>query len=138
LLSSWKQNCSSCPFDLSNTSICLTVWFDTWYFYLSKNYAYTEKQAILTAASTGMLNEYIGTGYFLQNPLGVVLAFPLGVVIYAAIFILPMQLIEFTGTTDLKIKYPFGVVLPFILTIPVALIVYILFSLAGYPLNPLN
>jgi hypothetical protein len=112
-----------------------TVWFGTWYFYLSKKYAYSEKQALLTAATTGVLYEYIGTGYFLQNPLGIVLAFPLGVIIYAAIFILPMQLIEFTGTIDQNIKYLVGVVLPFILTIPAAIIIYILFSLAGYPLN---
>ena len=41
---------------------------------------------------------------------------------------------EFTGTIDLNIKYPIGVVLLFILTIPAAIILYIVFSIAGYPL----
>jgi hypothetical protein len=43
-----------------------TVWFWTWYFYLSKKYAFTEKEALMTSASTGVLYEYIGTGYFLK------------------------------------------------------------------------
>ena len=81
-----------------------TVWFGTWYFYLSKKYAFPEKEALMTSAFIGVLYEYTGTGYFLQNPLGVVLAFPLAVVVYAAIFVLPMQLIEFTGTNDSKMK----------------------------------
>ncbi len=112
-----------------------TVWFGTWYFYLSKKYAFPEKEALMTSAFIGVLYEYTGTGYFLQNPLGVVLAFPLAVVVYAAIFVLPMQLIEFTGTNDSKMKYPIGIVLPFILTFPAAIILFVLFSLAGYPLE---
>ncbi|MBW6518488.1 MAG: hypothetical protein K0A89_08315 [ANME-2 cluster archaeon] len=32
-----------------------TVWFGTWYLYLSKKYASTEKEALMTAASTGVL-----------------------------------------------------------------------------------
>ena len=112
-----------------------TVWFGTWYFHLSKKYAFTEKEALMTAAFTGVLYEYIGTGYFLQNPLGVVLAFPLGVIVYAAIFVLPMQLIEFTGTNNSRMKYPVSIVLPFILTFPAAIVLFVLFSLAGYPLE---
>ncbi|MCL7475236.1 MAG: hypothetical protein M8352_04255 [ANME-2 cluster archaeon] len=111
------------------------MWFGTWYLYLSKKYAFTEKEALMTAASTGVLYEYIGTGYFLQNPPGVVLAFPLGVVVYAAIFVLPMQLIQFTGTNNSRVKYPAGIILPFILTIPAAVVIYVLFLTAGYPLE---
>ncbi|MCL7416109.1 MAG: hypothetical protein M8349_08660, partial [ANME-2 cluster archaeon] len=59
----------------------------------------------------------------------------LGVVVYAAIFVLPMQLIEFNGTNNSKTKYPVGIVLPFILTIPAAVIIFVLFLIAGYPLE---
>ncbi|MCG7849392.1 MAG: hypothetical protein MIO93_09475 [ANME-2 cluster archaeon] len=62
--------------DLGLVTGLWTVWFGTWYFYLSKKYAFTEKEALMTSAFTGVLYEYIGTGYFLLNPLGVVLAFP--------------------------------------------------------------
>jgi hypothetical protein len=71
---------------------------------------------------------------FFQNNLKSI-AFPLAVVVYAAIFVLPMQLIEFTGTNDSRMKYPIGIVLPFILTFPAAIILCVLFSLAGYPLE---
>ena len=82
--------------DLVLVTTMWTAWFGTWYFYLSKKYAFTEKEALMTAAATGVFYEYIGTGGFLQNPFGIFLAFPLAVVIYAAIFILPMQLMELT------------------------------------------
>lgn len=120
--------------DLILVSTLWTVWYGTWYFYISKKYAFHEKEALMTAAATGIFYEYIGTGNFLQNPFGIFLAIPLAVVIYAAMFILPMQLIEFKGTDNSMLKYPVAVVLPFILTIPAAIALYILFRLAGHPL----
>ena len=121
--------------DLVLVTTMWTVWFGTWYFYLSKKYIFSEKEALMTAAATGIFYEYIGTGYIFQNPAGIVLSVPLAMVIYAAIFILPMQLIEFRGTENSILKYPVGVVLPFILTIPVAFTLWVLFSLAGHPLE---
>lgn len=121
--------------DLVMVSSLWTVWFGTWYFYLSKKYDFTEKEALITAGSTGLLYEFVGTGYFLQNPFGIILAYPLAVVVYSALFILPMQVMDFTGTTTSKMRYPVGVVLPFLLTIPAALVVFVGFSFAGHPLN---
>lgn len=121
--------------DLIVVGALWTVWFGTWFFYLSKKYLFSEKEALMTAASTGVLYEFIGTGYVLQNPMGIVLAIPLAVVVYAAIFVLPMQLIAFTGKNDSRLKYPVGIILPFILTVPAAVLVFILFALAGHPLE---
>ena len=121
--------------DLVLVTALWTVWFGTWYFYLSKKYTFSEKEALMTAAATGVFYEYIGPGYFFQNPAGIVLSIPLAVVVYAAIFILPMQLIEFTGTRNTSMKYAEGIVLPFILTMPVAVVLWVLFLLAGHPLD---
>lgn len=112
-----------------------TAWFGTWYFYLSRKYAYTEKEALMTAAFTGLLYEFVGTGEILANPLGIFIAAPLAVIVYAAIFVLPMQLIDFTGKNESRLKYPVGVILPFILTVPVAIALYIIFSIFQIPLE---
>ncbi|MCK4928802.1 MAG: hypothetical protein KAR76_03610 [Methanosarcinales archaeon] len=80
------------------------------------------------------INLIVTEKHLLQNPPGMVLAFPLGVVVYAAIFVLPMQLIEFT-TNNSRMKYPVSIVLPFILTFPAAIVLFVLFALAGYPLE---
>ena len=85
----------------------------------------------MVAAFAGVFYEFLGTGEVLRNPFGVILAVPLAVVIYAALFVLPMQLIQFTGECTSKMKYVVGVSLPFLLTLPVALILYILLSVVG-------
>ena len=77
-----------------------------------------------------MLYEFVGTGEIFKNPLGIVVAVPLAVVVYAAIFALPLQLITFTGDITSRQKYVVGSVLPFLLTIPVALGLYLI--LAGF------
>jgi hypothetical protein len=117
--------------DLILVTVMWWVWFSTWYFFLSKRYYFEEKEALLVAGSTGVFYEFVGTGAVLENPFGIALAVPLAVVIYAALFVLPMQLISFTGTRTGKTKYIVGAILPFFLTIPVALIMYIILSVLG-------
>jgi hypothetical protein len=104
------------------------VWFGTWYFYLSKKYAFQEKEALMIASVTGIMYEYLSSGMF-PNPLALLILTPLAVVVYAGIFVLPMQLIDFTGTDNRLRKYLVSIVLPYILTIPVAVAIYIILSL---------
>jgi hypothetical protein len=118
--------------DLVLVAVMWSVWFGTWYFLLSKWYYFEEKEALMTAGFTGVLYECVGTGAILENPLGVVLAVPLAVVVYAAIFVLPVQLIEFTGECTRKTKYVVGAVLPFVLTIPAALGLYCILNVCGF------
>lgn len=115
--------------DLILVSVMWTVWFGTWYFYLSKRYAFSEKEALLLAGSVGIFYEFVGTGAFLSNPIGIMMITPLAIVIYAAIFVWPMQLIDFSGKNNSWIKYPVSILLPFILTFPVAIVLYVIFSL---------
>jgi hypothetical protein len=121
--------------DLALVVVMWTVWFGTWYFYLSKKYAFSEKEALMTASFTGIFYEFMGKGELLANPLGLLIATPLVVVVYAAIFILPMQLIEFAGKDESKWKYPICITVPYILTIPVAVALFVVFSLLGTPLT---
>ena len=115
--------------DLVLIIVMWTVWFGTWYFYLSKKYAYGDKEALLLAGIVGIFYEFVGTGAFLSNPAGILLITPMAIVVYAAIFVWPMQLIDFRGKNDSWIKYPVSVLLPFILTFPVAIVLYVVFSI---------
>ena len=108
-----------------------SVWFGTWYFFVSKKYSFEEKEALMTAGFTGVLFEFVGTGEILGNPLGIFLALPLAVVIYAALFVLPMQLMQFTGENTSWTKYVVGVVFPYVLTIPVGVALYAVLDLCG-------
>lgn len=104
-----------------------SVWFATWYLFSARKFKFTYGQALLAAGLEGIFFEYIGNGLFLNNPIGFVISIPIAVVVYAAIFILPMQLIEFKGETDSLWKYPVAVILPYLLSIPAALILYAVF-----------
>ena len=97
------------------------AWFATWYFLLSKKYHFIEKEALMLGASVGVLYEYISSGAFISNPAGLVLAVPLAVVVYSAIFVLPMQLIDFSGTGKSGIKYIAAPLLPYVLSFSVAI-----------------
>jgi hypothetical protein len=101
-----------------------SVWFGCWYFFIARHYFFEEKEALMTAGFTGVFYEFVGTGAILENVFGIVIAVPLAVVVYAALFVWPLQLIPFTGKRTGNTKYVIGVVLPFLLTIPVALVLY--------------
>lgn len=117
--------------DLVMVTTLWSVWFGTWYFLLSKWYRFREEEALLTAGCTGILYEFVGTGTVLENPGGILLVAPLAVVVYAAIFVLPLQLLDFSGKEAGHSKYAVGVFLPFFLTIPVAVGLYVIFSILG-------
>jgi hypothetical protein len=53
------------------------------------------------------------------------------VVIYAALFVLPLQLVQFTGENTSWTKYVVGIVFPYVLTIPVAVVLYAVLALCG-------
>jgi hypothetical protein len=118
-------------------------WFACWYLFLSKRWVFREKEALLVAASTGIMYEYIGNAAMWANPVQILIAVPLAVVVYAAIFVLPMQLIVFKdgatpgngkveeGTDQKKgsrAKYLVAPVLPYFLSWPVAILIMILFT----------
>lgn len=117
--------------DLVVVTVTWVTWVSTWYFFLSKRYSFEEKEALMVAAFTGVFYEYVGTGAILENPFQVVFAIPLAVVVYAALFVWPLQLISITGRYTGNLKYVVGVVLPFVLTIPVAVVLYLILALCG-------
>jgi hypothetical protein len=117
--------------DLVIVAALWSVWFGTWYFYLSKTYAYEEKEALLLAGIMGVFDELIGTGAFLASPVVLAVLTPMAIVVYAAVFIWPMQLIDFTGRKNSLWKYPASIVIPAVLTIPVAVVLFIIMGLLG-------
>jgi hypothetical protein len=106
-----------------DVAFCAAVWlpwFLAWRLFLSKRYHFGEKEALLLAASTGLLYELVGSGAIFRYPAGLLLMAPLDIVVYAAIFVLPMQLIDFTGTRTGPGKYLVAPILPYLLAWPVA------------------
>jgi hypothetical protein len=97
-------------------------WFLCWRFVLSKRYRFSEKEALLLAASSGLLYELVGKWAFFANPAGLLLVVPLDIVVYAALFMLPMQLVDFTGERSGPAKYFVAPVLPYLLSWPVAVL----------------
>ena len=102
------------------------MWFATWYLFVSRRYRFTTGEALLAAGMEGLMYEYIGNGLVLSNPIGFLVSVPLTVVVYAAIFILPMQFIKFSGQKKGVTRYPIAVLLPYLLSIPAALVLYAL------------
>ncbi|MGA9140246.1 MAG: hypothetical protein WBZ29_08480 [Methanocella sp.] len=111
-------------------------WFGTWYFFLSKKYRYTDTEALLLAGMAGLL--YEGTGPVLASPIAILpilVIAPFLFLVYAAIFLLPMQLISFTGMKESLWKYPVSIVLPYLVSIPIIIVLFIFFLILGVPLN---
>ncbi|HEY3274317.1 MAG TPA: hypothetical protein VGJ92_11170 [Methanocella sp.] len=111
-------------------------WFGTWYFYLSKHYRFNQQEALLVAGFSGLL--YEGTGLVLANPpaiLAILLIIPFLTLVYSAIFLVPMQLISFTGSRDSIWKYPVSIVLPFLVSLPITVTLFLIFTVMGVPLK---
>ncbi|OPY28838.1 MAG: hypothetical protein A4E28_01299 [Methanocella sp. PtaU1.Bin125] len=110
-------------------------WFGAWYFFLSKKYRYSATEALLLAGMAGIL--YEGIGPVLANPvavLPVLVIAPFIFLVYAAIFVVPMQLISFTGTKEGLWKYPVSIVLPYLASLPIVLVLFLFFTFAEVPL----
>jgi hypothetical protein len=106
-----------------DVAFCAAVWlpwFLAWRLFLSKRYRFSGKEALLLAASTGLLYELVGSGAIFANPAGLLVMVPLDIVVYAAIFVLPMQLIDFSGERAGPAKYLGAPILPYLLSWPVA------------------
>jgi hypothetical protein len=108
--------------DLLQVCVPWLFWFATWYLFLAKRFAYSEKEALLLGASVGILYEGVSSLSIFVSPLLVVLMAPLAVVIYAAIFLLPLQLIDLKGTDGSLWKYPAGVFLPYLASLPMGIV----------------
>lgn len=100
------------------------AWFTTWYFVISRYFSFSEKQALLCAGLAGILFEYSGKSFLIYDPLAMAAFFPTTVVVYAALFLLPMQFIKFQGTHEGWLKFPISVLLPYLASLPVGLILY--------------
>lgn len=73
------------------------VWFAIWYLLIALKFSFTTGRALFAAGLEGLLFEYVGTGLIISNPIGFLVNLPQTIVVYAVIFILPMQFIRFSG-----------------------------------------
>lgn len=112
--------------DLIQVCVTWLFWFAIWYLYLAKRFAYSEKEALLLGACVGILYEGVSSLNIFVNPLLVVLMAPLALVIYAAIFLLPLQLIELKGTDKSLWRFPAAIILPYLASLPMGILLAII------------
>ncbi len=103
-----------------------SVWFASWYLFLGKKFSFTTGEALFAAGVEGILFEYIGNGFIFSNPVGFVISIPLTIVVYAAIFMLPLQFISFTGSYGKVWKFPVSILMPYLFVIPVAVLLFVI------------
>jgi len=111
--------------DLIQVCVSWLFWFATWHLFLAKRFAYSEKEALLLGASVGILYEGVSSLNIFISPLLVLLMAPLAVVIYAAIFLLPLQLIDLKGTDRSLWRFPAGIFLPYLASLPMGIVLAI-------------
>jgi hypothetical protein len=111
--------------DLIQVCVGWSFWFATWYLYLGRRFAYSERESLLLGASVGVLFEGVSSGFVFVSPLLVVLGAPLVLVIYAAVFVLPLQLIDRTGSDRSRWRYPVAVFLPYVASLPAGVVLAI-------------
>lgn len=112
--------------DLVQVCVTWLFWFATWYLFLARRFHYSEKEALLLGASVGILYEGVSSLSIFTSPLLVILMAPLALVIYAAIFLLPLQLIDLKGTDRSLWRYPAGIFLPYLASLPIGIALAVL------------
>jgi hypothetical protein len=110
--------------DLIQVGVSWLFWFASWYLYIAKHYKFSEKEALLVGASVGILFETVSSGAIFGNPFSLLMA-PLAIIIYAGIFVLPLQFIDLKGTSDSSWKYPVGIILPYLASLPMGVLLAI-------------
>lgn len=120
--------------DLIFVPILWLAWLTAWYFLIARRYRFEPDEALLVAAAAGVLFEIVGNGRVLADPFIALLSVPGAIVVYAAICVLPMSLIEWTGARDTRAKYPIAFFLPYLAALLAAVALFILLSSAGVPL----
>lgn len=107
------------------------AWLTAWYFLIARRHTFESDEALLVAAAAGVLFEIVGNGAGLANPVIALLSAPGVAVVSAAICVLPMSLIERTGTRDTRAKYPIAFFVPYLAALPAAVALFMLLSSAG-------
>ncbi len=102
------------------------VWSSVWYLYVARRYAFGEVEALLVASLTGIVFELAASGFIVRNPLAIVT--------YPATFVLPLQLMDLSGTDRSRWRHVVGVAAPSGLATGVALPLWAIFVWWGVPL----
>lgn len=110
------------------------VWSSVWYLYVARRCAFGEVEALLVASLTGIVFELGIPGLIVRNPLAALVLAPLAIVTYAATFVLPLQLMDLSGTNRSRWRYVVGVAAPSGLATGVALPLWAIFVWWGVPL----
>lgn len=113
------------------------VWLvrsSVWYLYVARRYAFGETEALLVASLAGIVFELEVSGLIVRNPLAALVLAPLAIVTYAATFVLPLQLMDLSGTDHSRWRYVVGVAAPSGLATGVALPLWAILVWWGVPL----
>jgi len=108
------------------------AWLSAWYFIIAPRYKFEFEEALLIAACTGVMFEVVGNGRAWGDPLGSTLGIPLVIVVYAAIVMLPMQMMPWKGEREGRAKPLIAFFVPYLAMLPVALAVFAIAAVAGW------
>ena len=112
----------------------LVPWLLTWKLYLLKQYRYSKNEAIMTAGLAGVMYEVLNPAR-MMNPAAWLMLTPLSILIYAVVAYLPLQVIEYSGRKQSRIKYLVSVLLLFVVSWGPALLVFMALSVFGVSLE---
>jgi hypothetical protein len=96
------------------------AWMLTWYLVLAPRYVFSEREALLLGGTAGVYFEVLVSRIFLGG-IVVLVWVPVAWVVYAAVFLWPLQLIDRTGTSTGPWRIPMAVLLPIAVATVVAL-----------------
>ncbi len=103
--------------DLLVVSISWVPWFLVWKYYLSKKFAWSDKEAMLVAGFTGILFELVPKLQIFANLIATIIILPTIIIVYSAVFLLPMLAMNFTGKNNVWYKYPLAIFIPYVASV---------------------
>jgi hypothetical protein len=107
-------------------------WMLPWFVWVSRRFAFGEVEALVVGSSTGVLFEVVLSRVILAGPLALVWV-PLGWVVYATVFLLPLQLVDFPSASRRTGRLPLTLGATWGSATAVALGLYVLFAVLGLP-----
>lgn len=117
--------------DLIFVPVLWLAWLTGWYYLIAPRFKFDPDEALLVAASAGVLFELVGNGRIFADPFIGLLSVPGVILVYAAICVLPMSLIPWKGERAGRAKYPIAFFLPYLAALPSAIAFFIIASVLG-------
>jgi hypothetical protein len=121
--------------DLTWVNLVWLAWLLPWYLLIQKFAHFSRWEALMIGGTSGIFFEVILSRVFLGGAILTLMWIPLAWVIYATVFLIPLQLLEFrTGPTSSR-EVAFAIIVPWAWSGLVGICLWVVFAIAGIPLH---